>query len=100
MLRSTSVGLYHINKLCTFFTYIDAIIVDIPIIDNDFRRQIKLVQTLPDRMNRVELVKSYLTHCWAAVPGQTSGFDWMRVAQELETDMAKVLENSKKDRGD
>jgi len=95
MLRNTSVGLYHINKLCTLFTYMDAIVVDLAVLDNAVSRQIKLVINLPDRLHRVGLLKDYLTRCWASVPAQASGFDWIKTAQLLEEDMVKVDDNSK-----
>lgn len=95
MLRSTSVGLYHISKLCTFFTYFDAISIDIMILDNDVRRRVEPVLTLSDRLKRVSHITSYLTRCWAAVPSQNSGFDWIEITHKIEADMAKVEASSK-----
>jgi hypothetical protein len=95
MLRSTSVGLYHVNKLCTLFTYIDAISIDMMILESDVRRKICLVSELRDRLNLVRRIISYLTRCWNAVPNHQGGFDWTEVAQKLEADMVKVEENSR-----
>jgi hypothetical protein len=95
MLRSTSVGLYHINKLCGMFTYLDTIIVDLPILDPAVNRQVRIVYNLSDRLSRVRLVLNYLSRCWSAVPNQASGFDWPRVAEELEQNMVLVEENSR-----
>jgi hypothetical protein len=93
MLRPTSVGLYHISKLCTYFTYYDAIIVDLPILEPETKRGIKLVETLPDRLHRVSLLKAYLTRCWATVSGRPTGFDWVQISKGLEEDMVRVEEN-------
>ena len=40
-LRLTSVGLYHISELAATFTYIDAVVVDTPILEKEMRGLIK-----------------------------------------------------------
>ena len=51
-IRITTVGAYTIKKLMFMFTYLDAVIVDTPIVDPDFRSQIDDVATIEERLER------------------------------------------------
>lgn len=42
-LRCTSVGVYHITKLASSFAYVDAILVDTPILDDEARQNIAVL---------------------------------------------------------
>jgi hypothetical protein len=59
-LRITTVGHYHLARLCRTFTYLDAIIVDTPILDSRARDAIKNVHTISDRLNRALTFLQYL----------------------------------------
>ena len=75
-LRLTSVGLYHIRELTGTFTYLDAVVVDTPILDKDTRALIKEAHSLDERLERSMIFCSYLDRCWGAVEGQELPFDW------------------------
>lgn len=100
VIRVTSFGLYHAHKLSGYFAYFDAVVVDIPILDAEYRRQIRLVDegVLEERIQRVNLLKSYLDQCWKSVPSPAHGFDWTSISDDLLTDMVRVRESNRRQR--
>jgi GTPase SAR1 family protein len=77
-IRITSVGSYHVIKLCCLFVYIDAILVDTPILDNKFRDIIKIGHNISTRLSAVDSIKQYLDKQWTSLEnsGASSLFDW------------------------
>jgi hypothetical protein len=75
-LRLTSVGLYHLRELIETFTYLDAVVVDTPILEKETRGRIKDVHTLEDRLERCMEFLSYLDQCWGALAATNPPFDW------------------------
>ena len=53
VLRATSIGLYHINRLSRLFSYHDAVLVDIPVLDPTVRKEIRVAINIEDRVQRV-----------------------------------------------
>ena len=53
-MRITTIGSYHIERLCKLLSYVDAIIVDTPIIDNNFKDKIFNVSDIEDRLKGQE----------------------------------------------
>jgi hypothetical protein len=86
-LRATTVGIYHIQRLCCLFTYIDAIIVDTPILDSDIRSRIRDVRNLEDRLEMSEIFRQYLDTQWVALKGAGTEFSWEQVSQEVKNDV-------------
>lgn len=62
--RITSAGGYLWKVLMIDFAYIDAIVVDTPILDPSIRSQIQDVHDISDRIQRAETFIGYLTTCW------------------------------------
>lgn len=60
LVRITPLGKYHIFDLVSQFQYLDATIIDTPILDDDIRDQIKDVQPIEERLLRTELFLDYL----------------------------------------
>jgi len=91
-LRATSVGVYHINRLCHLFAYTDAIVVDTPIFDTSKRREILDVSLIVDRLNRAEIFRQYLDVEWKRFENinQTKFFDWELVSRALRSDISFV----------
>jgi len=63
-LRATNVGRYHIERLCNSFVYVDAIVVDTPIFENDIRNLIRDERYISERLDRANLFCNYLDKCW------------------------------------
>jgi hypothetical protein len=89
-LRTTTVGLYHINRLCRMFTYVDAMLVDVPIFDQQVRESIKNAGTIGLRADNVETFRQYLDDCWSLLDSTNNAFNWSDVSAELKDDIRRV----------
>ena len=88
--RATTVGVYHIAKLVRQFTYVDAVIVDTPVLDDDARRAIRDVHSIRDRLSRAEIFCGYLDAQWAELEGTEVRFRWPDVCCDLREDMKRI----------
>ena len=75
-LRITSVGAYHLHRLLQMFAYLDAVIVDTPILDDNIREKITNVFSIEERLNRAVLFCDYLDLQWKYVPKHSDGYSW------------------------
>lgn len=75
-IRITSAGAYSAKKLCTLFSYLDAVVVDTPIVDLDARGEIQDARSIDDRLQRAEHFISYLDKCWQLAPEIHEKLDW------------------------
>jgi len=81
--RATTVGAYHITRLCHLFSYIDAIITDTPIFDADNRKQLINTHHIKERLDRAEVFRKYLDSQWLEFGGLTNAFDWSQASDGL-----------------
>lgn len=91
-LRVTTVGLYHVSKLCRIFPYIDAVVVDTPIIASDFRAAIRDAHDIETRLDRAKVFCRYLSERWALLRGTGADtlFDWETISKELDIDIEGI----------
>jgi GTPase SAR1 family protein len=87
--RITTVGTYHLVRLSRQFTYLDAITVDTPILEESFRSKIGDVREINFRLDRARIMCSYLSSMWQKANIRASGFDWMSTNKDL---LAKIDE--------
>ncbi|MFA5865335.1 MAG: hypothetical protein WC975_11690 [Phycisphaerae bacterium] len=97
-LRVTTIGLYHIIILCNKFTYIDAVIVDTPVLDEISHSTIHDVQNIIDRLDRAEIFCSYLDTQWKTIPENITEFDWNSLSFNLKEEIRNIR-NKAKSRG-
>lgn len=90
LLRTTSVGLYHVDQLTRLFSYVDAMIVDTPILDKKTRESIYDVKAIEDRLNRAEIFRNYLNEQWNTFDNTNLEFDWKVISHDLETDITNI----------
>lgn len=88
--RITTVGAYSLRNLPKLFTYCDAVVVDTPIFDPDVRSGVRDAHSLLERVERVELLQSYLDECWRAVEVGQTDWDWPATSRELTKDLRGV----------
>jgi uncharacterized protein Smg (DUF494 family) len=81
-LRITTVGAYHLQRLPYMFVYYDAISTDIPIIQREYREKILDVEYISDRIERGEVLLSYLNSCADQSLPPESGIEWGKMVQE------------------
>lgn len=89
VLRVTTVGLYHISRLCRLFVYVDATVVDTPILASDFRASIRNGRHIHERLDRGSIFRRYLDEQWASMKSSGAAFlfDWENVSKDLEANI-------------
>lgn len=78
--RATTIGSYHVNRWAASFSYLDAVLIDTPILDSGVReRLIPGISSfdLRDRFRRSIAFAAYLDQCWNTLASKRpSYFDW------------------------
>jgi hypothetical protein len=88
--RITSVGAYTYKKLLPTFIYVDAVVVDTPVVDKRAADEIAHCREVEDRLIRAERFVSYLDSQWAAVDRPDLPFEWPVVSRLLRDDFGRV----------
>jgi hypothetical protein len=92
--RITSIGKYHLLKLPRMFTYVDAIVIDTPVIEKSYSDNITMADSIQKRVERVEYFVAYLTHQWQKCSHAASRFDWPATVADLNKDIVEVKQRS------
>jgi hypothetical protein len=82
-IRVTSTGVYHAQELIKVFQYVDAMIVDTPILDTAYRNDIADADLIVARLARARRFADYLGSMWKAAKLPTSPFDWNPIQRSL-----------------
>ncbi len=85
--RITTVGSYMYKKMISVFSYVDAMIVDTPIVDTKSRAQITDAHAIGDRLRRSELFRRYLDDQWNTFGPDVPAFDWAASSAALREDI-------------
>jgi hypothetical protein len=88
--RVTTIGAYSVKRLMGQFAYVDAMIVDTPIIDASVRNQIKDARSIEDRLARADAFRRYLDDSWQPLAGNGLAFDWMPSSNALEGEIEDI----------
>jgi hypothetical protein len=88
--RITTVGAYAMRYLPRMFTYVDAVLVDTPVLDPDVAGRLRDEHQLAGRIDRARVFRSYLDTAWerAGIPAES--WDWAPVSRALAKDIATV----------
>jgi len=89
LIRITQKGAYTVQRLCGMFAYLDAVVVDTPIVDPDVRVQVTNCQTLADRADRVTVFLDYLEAQWAAIHPKPDGFNWTTHSANVRDEISR-----------
>ncbi|MDE2974171.1 MAG: hypothetical protein OXU64_05515 [Gemmatimonadota bacterium] len=89
-IRITPLGAYHLQKLTRHFTYVDAMIVDTTVLDQAVRREVDVVRSIRDRLDRAERFRGYLDSQWDDCGLGDGAFSWPEVSDALAADIRKV----------
>lgn len=90
LMRITPMGIYHLEKLLSSFVYIDAIIVDTQIFDEDIRNKIADVYNIEGRLERALIFNEYLNNVWAKFENKKTVFNWSIISSELAKDIENI----------
>jgi len=91
--RITTIGVYHIQRWVSSFAYMDAVLFDTPIFDEDFRREISLKLEsfdICERYKRTVKFREYLDECWTKVSNFPVYFDWPTIRKLGEQSFISV----------
>jgi hypothetical protein len=91
-LRATTIGAYHVTRLCRFFAYLDAIVVDTPVFDDKVRTVIEDVQVIDKRLDRADVFRQYLDRQWKPLSSKDTFFRWPIISRALKTDIDRIQE--------
>jgi hypothetical protein len=90
-MRVTPSGLYHAFRLASNFQYIDAMIIDTPILDDTVRDKIRGAEDIGDRLIRAEIfVTDYLDNAWSPIAKYAIGFDWAEMSENLQQEIQTI----------
>ena len=92
--RITSVGAYYVKSLVGTFSYVDAMIVDTPIVDPKYRSLIRDDSSLAHRLERTKLFCDYLDSQWGTLSQQHLAFDWLVVRQQLKQEIVSITDKA------
>lgn len=80
--RATTIGSYHCNRWAPSFAYMDAMLVDTPILEQRVRENIASSINsfeIAKRLKRTVLFDEYLMSCWSEFTEHPVYFDWPTV---------------------
>jgi len=92
VVRVTSVGAYHLLTLVGLFAYLDAVVVDTPILDTDSYHVITNCGEIRARLERAQVFGSYLDRAWKATPPVPGVFDWATASADLNQEITRIRE--------
>lgn len=87
--RITQAGGYMRKVMLPRFAYLDAVVVDIPIMDASYRARIEVEHSIQDRLRRAGDLLDYLDGQWGLV-GSGGYFDWSETAAKARRDLVLV----------
>ncbi|UUW07122.1 hypothetical protein NLG42_13515 [Flavobacterium plurextorum] len=90
LIRATSSGIYHLNYLITTFPYMEAMIVDVPIFDENIKSKIIIGTDIIERMESTLVFVNYLDDVWKNNKFSSIYFDWNRRSEELKREIEKI----------
>lgn len=93
--RITTIGAYMYKEMVALFSYVDAVLVDTPVLDPSTRSAIHDVRSIDDRLERARTFKAYLDDVWAdfaSVDGLS--FDWVVYGSRLDLDLELAQEKA------
>lgn len=88
--RITTVGAYTYKKLLPTFIYLDAVVVDTPIVDPAAADEIAHSREVEDRLVRARRFLAYLDQQWQAIARDALPLDWSEVSRQLQSDFARA----------
>jgi hypothetical protein len=91
--RVTTIGAYTIKRLCMSFQYVDAMIVDTPIVDEAVRLQFGHADSIDQRLERAEVFVDYLDSQWKTIADKSVAWDWTGVSTSVHEEIAKIQQN-------
>ena len=93
--RITTVGSYYYQKLVRIFTYVDAMVVDTPIVNREVREKIGDETTILGRLKRAEEFRQYLDSQWTGMESAVEVFNWPHLSTQLNEEISTIMRRQK-----
>ena len=88
--RITTIGSYYYQKLIGKFTYVDAVVVDTPIVTGEWRDQISDAANINGRLARAETFRKYLDSQWSNLENASNVFNWRPMSSMLFSEIEDI----------
>lgn len=88
--RITTVGAYTYRRLMALFVYLDAVVVDTPIVDPSAESDVADRRFIADRLDRAQVFLDYLDAQWAPLKDSDQPFDWASLSDALHQDIERI----------
>ncbi len=89
-MRATTAGVYHVQRLSKMFTYLDAIAVDLPVLEASIRDNIHDAHSIQERLARAVVLRGYVDKVWDTVKDRRLPFNWPATSHELAEEMRGI----------
>jgi hypothetical protein len=93
--RITTAGAYTFKELPKEFSYVDAMIIDTPIVDAEYRRRTVNVSDIGQRLDRMDMFIKYLDEQYLPLTSQSVVFDWPSISNWIQFTVRRVRENER-----
>jgi len=88
--RITTLGAYCLRRLINSFTYVDAMIVDTPIVEAATRAVILDENEILQRLDRAQEFLNYMERQWLPLSGKGLPFDWRPAAGKVRAEIERI----------
>jgi hypothetical protein len=88
--RITTIGAYYVRRLIARFEYVDAMIIDTPILNAQVRSQIYNDFSIKERLKRASIFTDYLDSEWEPLSEYELSFQWPVVKKRINRDINYV----------
>ena len=88
--RITTIGSYYYQKLIGKFTYVDAVVVDTPIVASEWRDKFWDVVNIHERLARAESFRKYLDSQWVNLESTSDVFNWRPMSSMLFSEIENI----------
>ena len=89
----TSHGRYHIYNLVRSFQYVDAVVIDTPILEAGLRLSISAHERIRDRLDQTERFTQYLDSCSKGLAGIDAFSLWGETVVAIREDIVRVRQS-------
>ena len=89
-IKITSLGRFHIFNLVMTFQYLDAVLVDTPIMNDEVRSAIRDVFSIRDRLDRTQAFLSYLDDAGKCIEEGSVQKIWKNISETARDELADI----------
>jgi len=96
--RIATTGGYYLRTLARMFSYVDAMVIDTPIVEESYRERIQNVEEIDERLGRAVIFVEYLDRQWAPIAERQHALDWPEISSEIVADIRTIRDHPRRER--